>query len=112
MNEKTQNILIVIVFIGLAVVCKSLYKDETYEEEVEKLNIKSVVLRKFINYSNHGIPYVVYGNDSIIVYRNWEDQIVVGDSIIKPEGSTKVIIKNTNKYVELITIVPGNSLFQ
>jgi len=43
MNEKTRNTLIVIIIIGQMIIYKSLYKDETYEEEIEKLNLSSKI---------------------------------------------------------------------
>ncbi|BEV05503.1 hypothetical protein [Chryseobacterium gambrini] len=46
MNRNTQNTLIVIIIIGLMIVYKSLYKDETYEEKIEKTGIKSVVFKE------------------------------------------------------------------
>ncbi len=100
MNRNTQNTLIVIVIIGLMIFYKPLHKDETYEEKIEKTGIKSVVLRKSVNYSNHGIHSIVYEKDSIMISQSWDHYISIGDSIIKPEGSAKVIIKNTDKYIE------------
>jgi uncharacterized membrane protein len=100
MNEKNKNLLIIIVFIAGAFIYNYIKGSRSYEEEIESLNINSVVRKKFINYDNHGIPYIIYDNDSIIVFQNWEGLIDVGDSIIKPEGSTKVIVKNINKYIE------------
>ncbi|WP_123906771.1 hypothetical protein [Chryseobacterium sp. HMWF035] len=100
MNRNTQNTLIVIIIIGLMIVYKSLYKDETYEEKIEKTVIKSVVLRKSVNYSNHGIHSIVYEKDSIMISESWDQYISVGDSIIKPEQSTELIIKNKDKYIE------------
>jgi len=101
MNEKMTNLLVIIIVILLMFVFGVFKKNKpSYEEEIENVKIKSVVRKKFINYSNHGIPYVVYSNDSIIISRNWEDHIAIGDSIIKPEGSTIITIKNLNKYIE------------
>lgn len=107
MNRNTQNTLIVIIIIGLMIVYKSLYKDEIYEEKIEKTGIKSVVLRKSVNYSNHGIHSIVYEKDSIMISDSWDHYISIGDSIIKPEGSAKMIIKNTDKYVEFDFNNPG-----
>lgn len=107
MNRNMQNTLIVIVIIGLMIFYKPLYKDETYEEKIEKTGIKSVVLRKSVNYSNHGIHSIVYEKDSIMISDSWDHYISIGDSIIKPEGSAKVIIKNTDKYIEFDFNNPG-----
>lgn len=67
MKRHAQNTLVVIFAIGFVIIYKSLYKDETYEEEIEKKEIKSVVAKKFVNYDNHGIHYVVYEKDSIMI---------------------------------------------
>ncbi|WP_185207203.1 hypothetical protein [Chryseobacterium sp. C3] len=100
MKRQAQNTLVVIFAIGFVIIYKSLYKDETYEEEIEKKEIKSVVEKKFVNYDNHGIHYIVYENDSIMISESWDQYISVGDSIIKPEQSTQLIIKNKDKYIE------------
>ena len=58
--------------------------------------------KKTIDFENHGIPYIVYGKkDSIIIYRDWEDKIEIGDSILKSKGSLELIIKNLNKVERL-----------
>lgn len=36
MKKQAQNTLVVIFAIGFVIIYKSLYKDETYEEEIEK----------------------------------------------------------------------------
>ncbi|HCR74980.1 MAG TPA: hypothetical protein DIW37_00935 [Chryseobacterium sp.] len=100
MKKQAQNTLAVIFAIGFVIIYKSLYKDETYEEEIEKKEIKSVVAKKFVNYDNHGIHYIVYEKDSIMISESWDQYINVGDSIIKPEQSTQLIIKNKDKYIE------------
>lgn len=100
MKKQAQNTLVVIFAIGFVIIYKSLYKDETYEEEIEKKEIKSVVAKKFVNYDNQSIHYIVYENDSIMISESWDQYISVGDSIIKPEQSTQLIIKNKDKYIE------------
>lgn len=100
MKRQAQNTLAVIFAIGFIIIYKSLYKDETYEEEIEKKEIKSVVAKKFVNYDNHGIHYIVYEKDSIMISESWDQYISVGDSIIKPEQSTQLVIKNKDKYIE------------
>lgn len=59
------------------------------------------MIKKYINDDNHNIPFLIYnqqGNkpDSIVTYRDWWDKVSVGDSIIKPEGSLQIVIKNLN----------------
>lgn len=100
MKKQAQNTLAVIFAIGFVIIYKSLYKDETYEEEIEKKEIKSIVAKKFVNYDNHGIHYIVYEKDSIMISDSWDQYISVGDSIIKPEQSTQLVIKNKDKYIE------------
>jgi|GEM_PF-353452 hypothetical protein len=101
MSKKTGDFLMIL-FFGLCVLMYRYFSgniNESYEDEIENLNINSLVTKKFIDYSNHGIPYVVHDNDSIIIYREWEDKIAVGDSIIKPKGSSLMTIKNTDKLI-------------
>jgi len=100
MKKQAQNTLVVIFAIGFVIIYKSMYKDETYEEKIEKTGIKSVVAKKFVNYDNHGIHYIVYEKDSIMISESWDQYINVGDSIIKPEQSTELTIKNKDKYIE------------
>lgn len=99
MKKQAQNTLAVIFPIGFVIIYKSLYKDETYEEEIEKKEIKSVVAKKLVNYDNHGIHYIVYEKDSIMISESCDQYISVGDSIIKPEQSTELTIKNKDKYI-------------
>lgn len=40
---------------------------------------------------------MVYEQDSLPLVVNWEEKISIGDSIIKPKGSLKLIIKNNFK---------------
>ncbi len=98
MNQKTANRLITLVFIAGIFIYGSMGK--TYEEEIENLNINSVVLKKFTDTGNHGTLYLFYKNDSIIISREWDQYIAVGDSVIKPKGSYIMTIRNVNKYVD------------
>jgi hypothetical protein len=100
MNQKTANLLIVIAIIGGAAIYSSLYPGKSYEEEVEELNIKSVVCKKFTDTENHGTLYLVYKNDSVAISQLWDQYISIGDSIIKPKGYQIMIVKNINKYIE------------
>jgi len=92
MKKQAQNTLVVIFAIGFVIIYKSLYKDETYEEEIEKEEIKSVVAKKFVNYDNQSIHYIVYEKDSIMISESWDQY--------KPEQSTQLVIKNKDKYIE------------
>lgn len=56
-----------------------------------------MVVRKSIDYSNHGAAYVIFEKDSLPIHSDWEEKIEIGDSIIKPLESLKLIIKNPLK---------------
>ncbi len=66
-------------------------------KKIKSKTIKSVVDRKSIDFSNHGATYVVYGRDSLPTHTGWDEKIQIGDSIIKPKGSLKLVIKNNSK---------------
>jgi hypothetical protein len=71
-------------------------------DEIRDKDIKSIVGKKYINYHNHNIVFLVYGNkDSIVFYRDWWDKVLDGDSIIKPKGSLEMTIKNSEKIEKL-----------
>lgn len=108
-NQKTFNLIIVIIFIFIfgVFIYSSVNRSDYYEEGINNLNIKSVVSRKFTAVDNHNIQYIIYNNDSVIISNNWDKYIDVGDSIIKPEGSTIFVVKNINKYIEFDYTNPG-----
>ncbi|SFI48011.1 hypothetical protein SAMN05443292_2642 [Halpernia frigidisoli] len=99
--KKNNRDLFMIVFIILIMI---IYKfispsksENSYLDQLRKKDIKSTIYKKTIDFENHGIPYIIYNKkDSIIIYREWENKIQVNDSIIKPKGSLKLIIKNLN----------------
>lgn len=62
--------------------------------KIENRNIKSIV-KRLTDSHNRRATYLVYGDDSICIDHKWEERIVIGDSIIKPKGSLKLIIKNS-----------------
>ncbi len=66
-------------------------------KKIRSKSIKSIVTKKSIDCTNHGAIYVVYGMDSLPIHTEWEEKIKVGDSILKPKGSLKLIIKNNSK---------------
>ncbi|KXH83740.1 hypothetical protein [Chryseobacterium kwangjuense] len=70
-------------------------------EKIRSKGIKSTVIRKSIDYSNHGATYVVFKNDSLPTHTAWDDKIEIGDSIVKPKGSLKVTIKSNDKIYTL-----------
>lgn len=63
--------------------------------KIKSRDIKSTFKRIGIDYSNRRATYIVYGSDSIPFILDWEERIVIGDSIIKPIGSLKLIIKDS-----------------
>lgn len=101
MTYKNRNLLILLIFIALSILYKFIFpsRDENnFLDEIREREIKSKVYRKTTDFENHGIPYVVYGKkDSIIIYRDWENKIEIGDSIIKSKDSLEFVIKNLNK---------------
>jgi hypothetical protein len=66
-------------------------------DKIKSRKIKSIIIRKSIDYSNHGATYIVYKGDSLPTHTGWDEKIEIGDSIIKPKGALKIIIKNDFK---------------
>ena len=64
---------------------------------IKNIEVKSIIKRKSLDFKNRRALYVVYEQDSLPLVVNWEEKIQVGDSIIKPKGSLKLIIKNNFK---------------
>ncbi|WP_294286222.1 hypothetical protein [uncultured Chryseobacterium sp.] len=101
MTRLNKNSLITVIIITVITLYRFVFPSENgddYKDKIREKEIKSIVSKKYIDCENHGIPYIVYGRkDSIIIYRDWEDKIDVGDSIIKPKGSLELIFRNLNK---------------
>lgn len=109
MNKNRRSSSVFILLSALAVACMFLLinfyfylfptNDENKElfEKIKSRNIRSLVVRKSIDYSNHGATYVIYEKDSLPIHSDWEEKIEMGDSIIKPLESLKLIIKNPLK---------------
>jgi hypothetical protein len=99
--SRNKNLLIMLIVIAIVFLYNLIFSSKNkggFLDELREKEIKSIVSKKYINYDNHNIPFLVYGNkDSIVVYRDWWDKVLVGDSIIKSKGSLEVIIKNSNK---------------
>ena len=101
-NKSLVILLVIIVLVFLYKLIFSSKNEGSFLDEIRDKDIKSIVSKKYINFDNHNIPFLVYGHkDSIVVYRDWWDKVVVGDSIIKPKGSLEVIIKNSDKIEKL-----------
>ncbi|MCD1118737.1 hypothetical protein [Chryseobacterium turcicum] len=108
LNKKYPTIILVGSFIvlGIFIFIFIYYKNTPISNEnlnsllftkIENRTIKSIVSKKSTDYTNHGATYVVYGRDSLPTHTGWDDKIEIGDSIIKPKGSLKITIKNSEK---------------
>ncbi|WP_077415781.1 hypothetical protein [Chryseobacterium sp. JV274] len=99
--SRNKNLLMILIVAALVFLYKLIFSSKDkggFLDEIRDKEIKSIVSKKYINYDNHNIPFLVYGNkDSIVIYRDWWDKISVGDSILKPKGSLEVVIKNSDK---------------
>lgn len=99
--SRNKSLLIALIIIAIILLYNRIFPSESggsFLDEVREKEIKSLVTKKYINYDNHNIPFLIYGGkDSILIYRDWWESIFVGDSIIKPKGSLEIVIKNSNK---------------
>lgn len=97
-NNCLAIILIVAVTVFLYNLIFSPKNRNGFLDEMKKREIKSIIIKKYINYDNHNIPFLIYDNkDSIVIYRDWWDKVSVGDSILKPKGCLEIVIKNSVK---------------
>ena len=71
--------------------------NEEFYDNIKKIEVKSIIKRKSLDFKNRRALYVVYEQDSLPIFSDWEEKISIGDSIIKPKGSLKLIIKNNFK---------------
>lgn len=103
--DRNKSLLIMVIIIAIVFLYNLIFSSKNgggFLDEIREKEIKSIVSKKYINYENHNIPFLVYGNkDSIVIYRDWWDKVSVGDSIIKPKDSLEIIIKNSNKIESL-----------
>lgn len=104
-NKKYPKIILIISFIvlGIIILIFAYYHNRTLDydnlngllyRKIKSKEIRSVVIRKSIDYANHGAAYVVY---SLPIHTGWDEKIQIGDSIVKPKGSLKITIKNSKK---------------
>ena len=74
--------------------------------KIREREIKAVIKRKSINNYKRRAIFIIYDKDSIPIDYEWEEKIGIGDSIIKPKGSLKLIIKNnkidTLDYIDIV----------
>lgn len=96
-NTYYIGVLAVVLFFIIVQFCFRLFPSNNQNfllyKKIKDREIKSIVIRKSIDFSNHGATYVVYDKDSLPTHTGWDEKINIGDSIIKPMGSLKVIIK-------------------
>ncbi|MEF9477494.1 hypothetical protein OWR28_06965 [Chryseobacterium sp. 1B4] len=99
--ERNRNLIIMLIIIAGIFVYKIIFSSKNKDrflDEIRDKDIKSMVSKKYINYDNHNISFLVYGNkDSIVLYKDWWDKVSVGDSIIKPKGTLEIVITNSDK---------------
>lgn len=106
LNKKYPPMILVGSFIVLGVFISIFfyYKNTPISNEdlnsllfskIRNKTVKSIVSKKSTDYSNHGAKYVVFERDSLPIHTEWEEKIEIGDSIIKPKGSLRLVIKNS-----------------
>ena len=79
-------------------------------DKIRNREIKSILKRHSIDYSNHSTHYIVYDRDSLPIFSDWEEKIQVGDSIIKPKGSLKLLIKRGGYLIDTLDYEDNNSI--
>lgn len=71
--------------------------NEEFYDNIKKIEVKSIIKRKSLDFKNRRALYVVYEQDSLPSILDWDEKIKAGDSIVKSKGSLKLIIKNNYK---------------
>ena len=79
-------------------------------DKIRNREIKSTIKRKSLHFKNRRALYVVYEQDSLPLVVNWEEKIQVGDSIIKPKGSLKLLIKRGGYLIDTLDYEDNNSI--
>ena len=78
--------------------------------KIREREIKAVIKRKSINNYKRRARFIVYDKDSIPIDYEWEEKIQVGDSIIKPKGSLKLLIKRGGYLIDTLDYEDNNSI--
>ena len=78
--------------------------------KIREREIKAVIKRKSINNYKRRAIFIVYDKDSIPIDYEWEEKIQVGDSIIKPKGSLKLLIKRGGYLIDTLDYEDNNSI--
>lgn len=85
--------------------------NEEFYDNIKKIEVKSIIKRKSLDFKNRRAIFIVYDKDSIPIDYEWEEKTGIGDSIIKPKGSIQIIIKNgftidTLDYIDIVNNIP------
>lgn len=79
--NRNKNLLMILIVAALVFLYKFIFSSKNeghFLDEIRDKDIKSIVSKKYINYDNHSISFLVYGNkDSIVVYRDWWDKVLL-----------------------------------
>ena len=80
------------------------------QTNIKKIEVKSIIKRKSLDFKNRRALYVVYEQDSLPIFSDWEEKISIGDSIIKPKGSLKLLIKRGGYLIDTLDYEDNNSI--
>ena len=84
--------------------------NEEFYDNIKKIEVKSIIKRKSLDFKNRIALYVVYEQDSFPIFSDWEEKISIGDSIIKPKGSLKLLIKRGGYLIDTLDYEDNNSI--
>ena len=84
--------------------------NEEFYDNIKNIEVKSIIKRKSLDFKNRRALYVVYEQDSFAIFSDWEEKIQVGDSIIKPKGSLKLLIKRGDYLIDTLDYEDNNSI--
>ena len=84
--------------------------NEEFYDNIKKIEVKSIIKRKSLDFKNRRALYVVYEQDSFPIFSDWEEKISIGDSIIKPKGSLKLLIKRGGYLIDTLDYEENNSI--
>lgn len=79
-------------------------------DKIRNREIKSTIKRKSLDFKNRRALYIVYKQDSLPLVVDWEEKISIGDSIIKPKGSLKLLIKRGGYLIDTLDYEENNSI--
>ena len=79
-------------------------------DKIRNREIKSTIKRKSLDFKNRRALYIVYEQDSLPLVVDWEEKISIGDSIIKPKGSLKLLIKRGGYLIDTLDYEDNNSI--